>query len=722
MRFGFKMLLALFAVGLFLYFALPWFFSCPLPEELPQRAVTDRNGVLLSLVAGDDYYRQQPLPKGEPLPQPLVRALLAAEDKRFPYHGGVDPLALARAAWDKLTGGPRSGGSTITMQLAKMLCGNRARTMGAKLQEMVLARQLEMRLPKEAILRAYLDRADFGNLCRGAETAAYFYFGKPAAQLNTAESALLIALVQAPTRLNPLQHPDAAVRRRNLILTRMGEATDAPMEARAHALYLGSGLRARAGQLTLDAALQEQCRRIAAEEVTAQRDHNMTQAAVVVVDNRSGDVLAAVGAALPHSERGGQLDGTVTPRSAGSTLKPFVYLLSFEHGLWPGSMMADVPTLYRSADGIQAPTDYNGHYRGPITVRQALACSQNVPAMEALNDHGGLPAFTALLRSLGMELPEEDGHYGLGLAIGNAHVTLMQLVRAYACLARGGSLPELHTRLPHAETAGVPLFSPAHCYLIADILSDRSARAAAFGAARNMSFPFRVACKTGTSSDFRDNWCIGFTADYTVGVWAGNFDNSPMRRISGVSGAGPIFRRVFETLYAGGRPAAFPERPADIAETEIDTRTGLLPTPQTPPECRRREIGTAAMLPAVSGRYDEQGRAVLDARFADWLAESGQSHLYSIDEAEDGGRYPVILIPAHNTTVVLDPTLPQRGAVVELISSLPPAQTEWSCATLPVERRSNKWYIRMRPGTHTLHVRDRSSGRSAQSTFHVEER
>lgn len=722
MRFGFKMLLALFAVGLFLYFALPWFFSCPLPEELPQRAVTDRNGVLLSLVAGDDYYRQQPLPKGEPLPQPLVRALLAAEDKRFPYHGGVDPLALARAAWDKVTGGPRSGGSTITMQLAKMLCGNRARTMGAKLQEIVLARQLEMRLPKEAILRAYLDRADFGNLCRGAETAAYFYFGKPAAQLDAAESALLIALVQAPTRLNPLQHPDAAVRRRNLILTRMGEATDAPMEARAHALYLGSYLRSQAGQLTLDAALQEQCRRIAAEEVTAQREHNMTQAAVVVADNRSGDVLAAVGAALPHSERGGQLDGTVTPRSAGSTLKPFVYLLAFDHGLWPGSIMADVPTLYRSADGIQAPTDYNGHYRGPITVRRALACSQNVPAMEALNDHGGIPAFAALLRSLGMELPEEDGHYGLGLAIGNAHVTLMQLVRAYACLARGGSLPELHTRLPHAETAGTPLFPPEHCYLIADILSDRSARAAAFGAARNMSFPFRAACKTGTSSDFRDNWCIGFTADYTVGVWAGNFDNSPMRRISGVSGAGPIFRRVFETLYADGHPAAFPERPADIAETEIDTRTGLLPTPQTPPECRCREIGTAAMLPAASGRYDEQGRAVLDARFADWLAESGQSHLYSIDGAADGGRYPVILIPAHNTTVVLDPTLPQRGAVVELISSLPPAQTEWSCATLPVERRSNKWYIRMRPGTHTLQVRDRRSGRSAQSTFHVEER
>lgn len=713
---------AALAAALLLYFALPWCFSCPLPGELPQRAVTDRNGVLLSLVAGADYYRQQPLPKGKPLPQPLVRALLAAEDKRFPYHGGVDPLALARAGYDKLTGGPRSGGSTITMQLAKMLCGNTARTMGAKLQEMVLARQLEMRLSKEEILRAYLDRADFGNLCRGAETAAYFYFGKPAAQLNTAESALLIALVQAPTRLNPLQHPQAATRRRNLILTRMGEPTEVPMAAAAHALYLGSNLKAAPGRLTLDAALQEQCRRIAAEEVTAQRAHNMTQAAVVVLDNRSGDVLAAVGAALPHSERGGQLDGTVTPRSAGSTLKPFVYLLAFDHGLWPGSILADVPTLYRSADGIQAPTDYNGHYRGPITVRQALACSQNVPAMEALNDHGGIPAFTTLLRSLGMAPAKEGWHYGLGLAIGNAHVTLMQLVRAYATLARGGSLPELHTRLPHAETPGTPLFSPEHCYLIADILSDRAARAAAFGAARNMSFPFRVACKTGTSSDFRDNWCIGFTGDYTVGVWAGNFDNSPMQHISGVSGAGPIFRRVFEALYAGGKPATFPERPATLQETEIDTRTGLLPTPQTPPGCRRRELGTAAMLPTAIGTYDAQGRAVLDARYADWLAESGQTHLYSINDGEDGGRYPVILIPAHSTTVVLDPTLPQRGELVELRSSLPPAYAEWSCRTLPLEHRQNKWYARMRPGTHTLQVRDRNTGRTANATFTVEER
>lgn len=719
-------------MGAAVYWLAPWCLSCPMPEALPNRAVTDRNGVLLSLVAGADHYRQQPLPTDVELPPVLVRALVAAEDRRFFYHGGVDPLALARAAWDKLTGGPRSGGSTITMQLAKMLCGNRERTARAKVQEILLARQLEMRLSKEEILRAYLDRADFGNLCRGAETAAAFYYGKPAAALDTREAAMLVGLVQAPSRLNPLRHPHAAFRRCNRVLLCMGET---PYEGKgtgvqSHPLTLASSLRHEPGRLTLDAALQERCRSIAAEEVQKQLRQHMTQAAVVVLDNRSGDVLAAVGAALPHSEHGGQLDGTRMPRSAGSTLKPFVYLLGFEHGLWAGSVLADVPTLYRSSDGIQAPTDYNGHYRGPITVREALACSQNVPAMEALNDHGGVPAFHELLQRLGMPPAEEPAHYGLGLAIGNAQVTLTALVRAYACLARGGTLPELHTRLPHGENEGERLFSPELCYVISDILSDPRARAAAFGYARHMRFPFRVACKTGTSSDFRDNWCVGYTADYTVGVWAGNFDNSSMFRVSGISGAGPIFRRVMETLYeqgAGGAPLmgrapSFPERPAALQEAEIDTRTGLLAVPSTPAEYRRRELGLPEQLPTATGRYDERGRALLDARFAEWLAESGKKHLYAVNETEDGGRYPTILIPAHNTTLELDPTLPQNGSLVELRSTLPPAVSVWECSTLRLSCRNGKWYAELRPGTHVLHVTDTQTQRHAESTFTVKRR
>lgn len=711
---------------LLLYTALPLCFTCPMPQVLPQRAVTDRNGVLLSLAPEADHYRRQPLPAGEPLPAPLVKALLAAEDHRFFLHGGVDPLAMGRALWDKLTGGPRSGGSTITMQLAKMLCGNKDRTLRTKFQEIMLARQLELRLPKESILRAYLDRADYGNLCCGAEAASYFYFGKPAAQLRTEEAALLTALVQAPGRLNPLRHPEAALRRRNLILTRMGEQelTRTPLAAQAHTLSLGSALRTRPGKLTLDAALQKDCQRIAAEEVTKQLRHNMTQAAVVVLDNRSGEVLVSVGAALPYSERGGQLDGTATPRSAGSTLKPFVYLQAFGHGAWPGTVLADVPTLYRSSDGVQAPTDYNGHYRGPITIRQALGCSQNVPAMEALNNYGGIPALMQLLNAAGMHLTEDVGHYGLGLAIGNAHVTLVQLTRAYAALARGGSLPPVYTRLPHPQEEGTPLFNPAHCYLIADILSDPHARAAAFGAAPNMRFPFRVACKTGTSSDFRDNWCVGFTAEYTVGVWAGNFDNTSMHHISGVSGAGPIFHRVFTRLYdrEDCPPATFPTRPAEIEEVIIDTRTGTLADDRTPQECRRKELGVRGQIPTAPGHYDEQGRAVLDARYEDWYATCGMQHLYALNTTLDTGRAFAVLIPADNTVLELDNSLPNGGSVIELKSTLPPAHEEWSCTTLPLSCRQGRWYATLRPGTHTLRVYDRRTGNSTTSTFFVEKR
>ena len=695
-----------------------------MPQELPQRAVTDRNGVLLSLAPLADHYRQQPLPAGEPLPEPLVNALLAAEDKRFFSHGGVDALALARAGRDKLTGGPRSGGSTLTMQLAKMLCGNTERTAGAKVQEIVLARRLEMSLSKEQILRAYLDRADFGNLCRGAETASYFYYGKPAAKLNTTEAALLVALVQAPSRLNPLRHPQAAQRRRNLILHRMGiaDADDTPLGTAPHALYLNGSLKAAPGRLTLDAALQNDCARMAAEEVQKLHAHHVTQAAVVVLDNRSGEVLVSVGAARPFSSEGGQLDGTATPRSAGSTLKPFVYMQAFAHGAWPGTVFPDVPTLYRSSDGVQAPTDYNGHYLGPISLRQALACSQNIPAMEALNNYGGVAAFIELLRGLEIPLPADEGHYGLGLAIGNAHVTLLQLVRAYAALARGGTLPAVHTRLPHADTPAKQIFDAAHCYLIADILSDPHARAATFGVAPKLRFPFRVACKTGTSSNFRDNWCIGFTADYTVGVWTGNFDNSPMFRVSGVSGAGPIFHRVFLRLYEGReKEAAFPARPSEIQEADIDTRTGMLATDTTPADCRRRELGTPAMLPKESGRYDAEGRAVLDARYADWLPTSGKDHRYTVDAEQGDTRTPAVLIPGHQTVVVLDPTLPQNGRLLALRCTLPDAAQEWSCPTLRLERRQGKWYAHLRPGTHTLTVRDRNTRQKATATFEVQE-
>ena len=705
----------LFSIAAATYYLLPFCVEAPELPPPPEARVTDRHGALLGFVPGADGYRCQPM---EQLPPTLVRAVLAAEDKRFYRHGGVDVLALARALRQNLSGEGKSGASTISMQLVKLYSPPTRRTISTKLREMLQARRLELRHSKDELLRAYLNRADFSNLCRGAETAAWFYFGKKAAELNEPETALLAGLLKAPTQLNPLRYPKAALRRRNRILAAMGGDTSAPLGVAGRSINAPSAAGGRAGQLTLDGSLQSRCAAIAREEIEYLRERNVSQAAVVVADNRSGEVLVSVPAAFPESSRGGALNGAVTPRSAGSTLKPFVYLMAFRHGAWPGTVLADIPTLYRSADGVQAPGNYNDQYRGPITIRQALACSQNIPALEALERFGSVEEQLELLRTVGFRVPGSAAEYGLGLAIGNAHITLTELVQAYSALARCGTFLPLQSRLPLQATEPRELLPAADCYRIADILSDASARAAAFGPAPALTFPFRVAAKTGTSSNFRDNWCVGFTAEYTVGVWVGNFDNSPMQEVSGVSGAGPIFHRVMLLLHED-RPASFPDCPPQLCRVDIDTRNGCRASAATPDYCRQSELATSediARLPR--GTYDAEGRAVLSPRYAEWYATCSYKHLYVTDSAGPVERRPSILIPAHGSTLTLDPTLPGSGDLVELRSTLPAAAATWHCDTLRIIHRHGKYYARLTPGVHTLRVSAPPHLR-AQSTFRV---
>lgn len=704
----------LFSIAAAAYYLLPFCVEAPELTPPADARVTDRHGALLGFVPGPDGYRCQPL---EQLPPTLVRAVLAAEDKRFYQHGGVDVPALVRALRQNLSGEGKSGASTISMQLVKLYSPPARRTISTKLREMLQARRLEMSHTKDELLRAYLNRADFSNLCRGAETAAWFYFGKKAAELNEPEAALLAGLLKAPTQLNPLRYPEAALRRRNRILAAMGGDTSAPLGVAGRSINAPSAAGGRAGQLTLDGAFQSRCAAIAREEIERLRERNVSQAALVVVDNRSGEVLVSVPAAFPESSRGGALNGTVTPRSAGSTLKPFVYLMAFRHGAWPGTVLADIPTLYRSADGVQAPGNYNDQYRGPITIRQALACSQNIPALEALERFGSVEEQLELLRSVGFRVPGSAEEYGMGLAIGNAHITLTELVQAYSTLARCGTILPLQSRLPLQSTEPRELLPAADCYRLADILSDASARSAAFGPAPSLTFPFRAAAKTGTSSNFRDNWCVGFTAEYTVGVWVGNFDNSPMQEVSGVSGAGPIFHRVMLLLHED-RLASFPDCPPQLCRVDIDTRNGCRASAATPDFCRQSELATPediARLPR--GTYDAEGRAVLSPRYAEWYATCSYKHLYVTDSSGPVERRPSILIPAHGSTLTLDPTLPGSGDLVELRSTLP-AEASWHCDTLRIIHRHGKYYARLTPGVHTLRVTSPPNLR-AQSTFRV---
>lgn len=686
-----------------LWYLLPFCISPPVLPAAQDTRVWDRNGKLLGLIPGEDGYRHQSLSE---LPYELARCLVAAEDGRFFRHSGVDLLSAVRAAFNRMRGTSLSGASTLTMQLAKLCAAPAERTYSAKLREALQARALEYRYSKEEILLAYINTADFGNQCRGAEAAALFYFGKHAEELATHEAALLAALVRAPSRLDPIRHPQAALTRRNCILEKLGENTSVPLGVSPHRLNAPTHICRTPGRLTIDADLQQDIAAIALQEIRYLHRNNVSQAAVVVIDNRNGELLACIPAADPTSSRGGKLNGTGLPRSAGSTLKPFVYLQAFSHGAWPGTVMADVPILYRSEDGTRAPGNYNNKYLGPITIRQALGCSQNIPAMEALNHYGNENALLNLLRELGLHIQGNKKEYGLGLAIGNAHVTLLQLTHAYSTLARNGSKLPLATTLPHPKTTPTPILDARHCYQIAHILSDQGARAASFGDATHLRFPFSCAAKTGTSSNYRDNWCCGFTAEYTVGVWVGNFDNSPMQQISGIDGAGPIFRRVMLRLQDYNKsPLTFPARPDGLCDVKIDTRNGCIADPHTPRQCTATELATKEQLADLpSPHTDARGRVILDARYADWYRTSAAQHLYALDATARSNRPPAILIPAHGSYVKPDPSLPHGGRYIELVSTLPTATARWESNTLRIEKRNGKFYAILTPGQHTIRL------------------
>jgi penicillin-binding protein 1C len=571
-----------------------WLRIGPLPAGLldesahPSTVVVDRYGERLYEARSAAGTRADRM-SAEALPQPLVLATLAAEDARFRSHLGVDPLAIARAAWSNFrTGRVGQGGSTITQQVAKLLLARQLgavprRTIWAKWREAVIALRLEHRLTKDEILALYLNLAPYGNQIEGAQRAARAYFGRSADSLTPAEAAFLAALPQQPSRYNPWRDSKTARARQTRILRAMRErgwlsgpdyetarqerltfgqetgSATAPhfvervlAESRAAWAVNRQPERPRRIESTLDATLQRQIQGIIAAHRSVLDRHHAGNVAVAVLDNRAAEWLAWEGSGhyfdAAHS---GMIDGVVTPRQPGSALKPFTYAAAFERGYHPGRVLADVPSQFPTAQpGIMySPRNYDGRFRGPLQARAALAGSENVPAV-ALASEIGVPAVLRLLRRAGFSSLENNAaHYGLGLTLGNAEVRLDEMVAAYAMLARGGvfleprAVRDVDGRTPASPDAQ-RLISERTAFWLTDILSDSEARAYVFGRGGSLEFPFVVAAKTGTSQSYRDNWAIGYTRDVTVGVWVGNFDRTPLANSSGVTGAGPIFHDV----------------------------------------------------------------------------------------------------------------------------------------------------------------------------------
>lgn len=753
------------------WLVLPYFFTLPPallePREASVRFLARGGEPLRQMLTADGQRVAEPV-AFEALPRVLIDATLAAEDKRFFSHAGIDWLAVARAVRGNAAAGRViSGASTITQQLVKISVPAGRRTLWTKFAEAMRSRRLERAWSKQQILAAYLNRVSYGNLFTGCVTACEGYFHKPLRDLTPAEAAFLAALPQAPGRMNPFRDASAALVRQQRILHLMREAGSLSAEAHGVAMHQAITLRrftggfaaphaidlaaelarrssdSRAGnhakqgsahesggpippqgvRTTIDFALQRQVEEIIRARLNGLEARHVTHAAVVVIENATGDVLALAGSRDFFAPDGGQINGAWVPHSPGSAVKPFTYELAFEKGRTPASIIADLPVEYTTSTGAFAPENYDHKNYGPMTCRTALGNSLNIAAVKVLQDIGGPAVLLERLRALGLSTLTEDAeHYGLGLTIGNAPVRLVELANAFACLARLG-VSKPWRIVTGGDTKGERLMREAECYLIADILSDNQARLLTFGAHSSLRLPFRVAAKTGTSSTYRDNWTFGYTPEFTVGVWAGNFDNTPMQNVSGVTGAAPIFRDVFLELQRRSGSSWY-EPPAGIVTARIDPRTGRRLTAQSPAaRMSRDEIFVTGTEPpaADAGDYEPgTGRAFLPPEYSRWV-QSRDNWLGDHVTCRAGSEAAAplrIVTPIPGTVIRLDPDIPNNGSHL-MLEAEPRGVVQWSCPTLEVRAEGSRTLAILKPGRHEITATLR--GKTARTFVIVEQ-
>jgi penicillin-binding protein 1C len=661
------------------------------PSDVP---LLDRHGAVVYELRTDVRERRLAWTPLADVAPALARAVIAAEDRRFRAHDGVDLRALASAVLGRITGRPARGASTLTMQLAAMLdpslaSQGRHRTVGQKLRQMRAALALERRWSKDEILEAYVNRATFRGELRGIGAASAFLFGKAPHGLAEHEALVLAALLRNPNASSTV----VAARARAIAAadrTEPGAAlalaaarVDRPVSHPGRTdLAPHLGRRLLAGRdapvpSTLDADTQRVARDALARVLTALRGRNVEDGAVLVADNASGDVLAWVGGSGALS-RARFVDTVRARRQPGSTLKPFLYGLAFERRLLtPASLVEDTPLALAVAGGLYRPRDYDAQFRGLVSARTALAASLNVPAVRTLGLVGG-DAFTALLRALGFVAATEDGEfYGPALALGGADVTLEELVGAYRALANGGVWSVLRVT-PQAPTSKRRrVFSAATAYQVTDVLADRESRSTTFGLESALATRFFTAVKTGTSKEMRDNWCLGFSERYTVGVWVGNASGAPMHDVSGVTGAAPVWLEVMSWLHRD-TPSVAPEPPAGVVAAHVDFPDDVEPgrrewfVPGTEPGARRLATGA-----------------------------------------------PRIVAPVDGTIVALDPDIPRdrQRVPLEVAGAVP--GTRWRVDDVDVGAAAGLMLWEPTPGTHTVALVDPTERHLATATIEV---
>lgn len=734
----------------------------PLPEELLARRaasslrVLDARGDVLREVRGVDG-RSVPL-EGDRVPPLLRAAFIATEDQRFGAHIGIDPRAIARALRDSLRAGELvSGASTIPQQLARRLVP-RERSLAGKLQEALWAMRLTLHLDDEQLLVEYLNRVPLGRGTVGVEAASDAYFAKPAGALSVAEAALLAGLAHAPAYDDPLRHPERALARRRTVLERMrrlgsldgavlARALDEPLDeplARARgreqtaphfvdAIVASLPERGLADavviETTLDPALQAASERIVREELTGPlAEAGVGQAAVVVLDNATGAVLAYVGSRdWGDPARLGMNDGVRARRQPGSALKPFVYGMALSRGMTPSTILPDVELTMATESGTYAPRNYDKRVHGPVRLRAALQNSYNIPAVHLAEMLGPRRVLDGLHAAGFLSLDQSPEHYGVGLVLGNGDVTLLELARAYRGLARGGVVEPVIDVRAARDGAGRSLtvapsfakrrFLPsATSALLTDILVDADARSPAFGLDNALDLPFPTAAKTGTSRAYVDNWTAGFTSERTVAVWAGNFDGTPMRHIAGIHGAGTIFRRVLIEAMGGIDARALVDT-SGFETARICPLSGLRATPSCPGALEEHFLpGTAPVAPCASHVHARQPSPAilvdLAPRYTPWARAEGLPLAVDVNaRVAAPGERTRLLSPVSGDSFVRDPGIPSGQGIPVKIAAVGVDVVEIRVGSQRHTLRApfSTW-IDAIPGAHSLSIVDPVTG------------
>jgi len=606
---------------------------------LPSTRIYDRQGRLLYAITDPETGVNELVALND-LPACMAQATVATEDANFYSHPGVDIEGVMRALWINVSGGEVvAGGSTITQQVARNLLldpdQRSERTLQRKLRESVLALQLTRRYSRDQILEIYLNQTYYGNMAYGIEAASRAYFGKGAAELTLAECAMLAGLPQAPSQYDPLTNPEAAKDRQEIVLNLMVKqdyitqdqadqafeealqyaAAPYPIEAPHFVSMVWAQLEQDYPEKLLEGGLEVTTTldldwQYAAQEATTHHldwlnnppegepSHNANNAALVALDPYTGQVLAMLGSPDYFNERiDGAVNAALMPRQPGSALKPFTYAAAFDPAQsepWtPATIILDIgtPFVTRRLESY-TPANYGLVEHGPVLIREALASSYNIPAVVTL-DHIGMDALIRLTTRLGISTLTDSSRFDLSLTLGGGEVRLVELTAAYAAFANGGYRLDPVTILEVRDRNGnvlyqwnqpayhQPVLDPRVAYLITDILSDNSARIPSFGSASPLNIGRPAAAKTGTTTDFRDNWTIGYTPNLVVGVWVGNADNTPMVEVSGISGAGPIWNEFMRRALVGQPELEFAV-PEGVARAEVCATSGLLPTEVCP--------------------------------------------------------------------------------------------------------------------------------------------